>query len=180
MTTEQDDVTFAQCDNDLIEHCVCVINPVYKKLTVAKGKYEVIITGALEGAAAQAGPIGNTCMATGKRGTLDITITAPDNATMNNASYKKYYPNVAKGSYVVQEGAGQALMKVAQARILPATFLSENFTAESKYWDIPGLTKGEFVSELTWLEANFTYTVSGSDNVTITKYTGAGGNVVIP
>ena len=115
---------------------------------VAKGKYEVLITDVKTGSDANAGPITNTCMATGKRGTKDITITAPDNATLNNASYKKYYPNVKKGSYVLQEGAGQSLMTVAQTRLLSTKFFAMScdnatFTAESPYWNIPGLTKGQ-------------------------------------
>ena len=142
-------VPYSECDNNSKPGCIFVKNPVYKKLSVAKGKYQVIITDILEGAAAAAGPIGNTCMATGKRGTKDITITAPDNATLNNASYKKYYPHVAKGTYVLQEGAGQSLMTVAQTRVLKSKFKSDNFTAESPYWNIPGLVSGKFVRELT-------------------------------
>jgi hypothetical protein len=150
-------VPYEECDNNSEAGCIFVKNPVYKKLSVAKGKYQVIITDAIEGddprltciASISPNACMATCMATGKRGTQDITITAPDNATLNNAYYNKYYPNVAKGSYIVQEGAGQSLMTVAQTRVLNSKFKSDNFTAESPYWNIPGLVSGKFVRELT-------------------------------
>ena len=142
-----DNTTKLGCDNATDASCKKLINPLYKKATVT-GKKEVIITDILENAAAVAGPIGNTCLATGKRGTQDITITAPDNITLNNASYIKYYPHVANGTYVVQEGSGQALMSKPQTRVLKAKFLSDNFTAE-QYWNIQGLKSGKFVRELT-------------------------------
>ena len=147
-----DDVTFAQCDNDSIEHCICVINPVYKRLSVAKGKYEVKITEVHENYAT--GPWLQLCYAYGKRGTQDITITQPDNATLNNPAYKKYFRYVTKGMYIVQEASGQGIARAPATRILPANFLSDNFTAETPYWNIPGLTKGEWIRELTCEDNN--------------------------
>jgi hypothetical protein len=142
-----DNVTFAQCDNNSIDNCTCVDNPLYKKLTVPKGKYEVKLTDVQENFSM--GPLKALCYATGKRGTQAITINQPDNASL--AEYAQYYPNAKKGMYFVQEGAGQDLSKIAlfpQARILKENFLGDNFTTETN-WNITGLVSGTFVRELT-------------------------------
>jgi hypothetical protein len=64
--------------------------------------------------------------------------------------------------------------KYPQTRILPANFLSDNFTAESKYWDIPGLTKGEWVRELTCEELDNCGLTTTTTTATTTTTIGVG------
>lgn len=95
--------------------------------TITNGAYEITIDDFRENF--QAGPIKALCYATGTRTTdaQAITIMQPDNATL--ANYAQYFPGVTNGTYLYYEASGQGIGSAPFAKILPANFSGENFTA---------------------------------------------------
>jgi hypothetical protein len=132
------------CDNASKSGCFCAKNPLYRQPTVSNGVYEVVISQVNDNATQ--GSQKFMCLATGKRGSQDITIAQPDAATLT--ALEAYYPNAfytpASGDYLYFEGPASALATLPFATIKEPSFDGVNFDAETGplYYNQLGLTAG--------------------------------------